>query len=167
VGTPDGTPKLRGVAPHGLARRHSKFRDGDKVAAGYVDRRKVGRKFWSVAETAALVRGYEQLEKAGKLRVVDDRLRPNGGIDWIAIYKTNEELFGANERTTMDLKDKWRNLMKKRKTAEGEERRRASLGAAGATGRAVPGARAAAFGGLPNPWSASAAAPRTTDPWRT
>ena len=134
VGTPDGTPKLRGVAPHGLARRHSKFRDGDKVAAGYVDRRKVGRKFWSVAETAALVRGYEQLEKADKLRVVDDRLRPNGGIDWLAIYKTNEELFGANERTTMDLKDKWRNLMKKRKTAEGEERRRASLGAAGATG---------------------------------
>ena len=120
--------------PSGIARRHSKLRDGGADAEGYEDKRKAGRrKLWSKEEVVALCRGYEQLEREGKLHVVN-KLRPNGGVDWTTIYKMNEEIFAANERTTMDLKDKMRNLLKKKeKLEEAEKTRRESLDAAGAT----------------------------------
>ena len=119
--------------PSGIARRHSKLRDGGTDAEGYEDKRKAGRrKLWSKEEVVALCRGYEQLEREGKLHVVN-KLRPNGGVDWTTIYKMNEEIFAANERTTMDLKDKMRNLLKKKEKVEAEKNRRESLDAAGAT----------------------------------
>ena len=79
-----------------------------------------------------MCRGYEQLEREGKLHVVN-KLRPNGGVDWMTIYKMNEEIFAANERTTMDLKDKMRNLLKKKEKVEAAKNRHESLDAAGAT----------------------------------
>ena len=127
AGRPAGRP------PSGIARRHSKLRDGGTDAEGYEDKRKAGRrKLWSKEEVVALCRGYEQLEREGKLHVVN-KLRPNGGVDWTTIYKMSEEIFAANERTTMDLKDKMRNLLKKKEKVEAEKNRRESLDAAGAT----------------------------------
>ena len=132
-----GARRGRRKVPLGNSNRHSK-RAAMEANVPTIPRKK--RVMWTAEETNALEAGVRALEKEGRfdMGAVDPR---DGTVNdkWRRIYDARKELFDVNGRTTMDLKDKWRNVTNARAKAgwvpPGET---GADGADGAAGSASP-----------------------------
>ena len=110
-----GARRKRRKGPLGNSNRHSK-RAAIEANVPTIPRKK--RVMWTAEETNALEAGVRALEKEGRfdMGAVDTR---DGTVNdkWRRIYDSHKELFDVNGRTTMDLKDKWRNVTNARAKA--------------------------------------------------
>ena len=110
-----GARRKRRKGPLGNSNRHSK-RAAIEANVPTIPRKK--RVMWTAEETNALEAGVRALEKEGRfdMGAVDTR---DGTVNdkWRRIYESHKELFDVNGRTTMDLKDKWRNVTNARAKA--------------------------------------------------
>ena len=117
--TKDGAARKRRKGPLGNSNRHSK-RAAAEANVPTIPRKK--RVMWTPEETAALKAGVRALEKEGRFGVgaVDAR---DGTVNdkWRRIYDLHQDVFDVNGRTTMDLKDKWRNIANARLKANSLE----------------------------------------------
>ena len=116
--SPAGSPKIDGArrkrrkGPLGNSNRHSK-RAALEANVPSLPRKK--RVMWTPEETAALEAGVRALEKEGRFDMGAVDLRDGTVNDkWRRIYDAHKETFDVNGRTTMDLKDKWRNIVNAR-----------------------------------------------------
>jgi hypothetical protein len=114
----DGARRKRRKGPLGNSNRHSK-RAALEANVPSLPRKK--RVMWTPEETAALEAGVRAMEKEGRFDMGATDLRDGTVNDkWRRIYDMHKETFDVNGRTTMDLKDKWRNVV----NAEGKIGRR-------------------------------------------
>ena len=108
----DGARRKRRKGPLGNSNRHSK-RAALEANVPSLPRKK--RVMWTPEETAALEAGVRAMEKEGRFDMGATDLRDGTVNDkWRRIYDMHKETFDVNGRTTMDLKDKWRNVVNAR-----------------------------------------------------
>ena len=107
-----GASRKRRKGPLGVSNRHSK-RAAAEANVPTIPRKK--RVMWTPEETAALEAGVRALEKEGRFDMGAVDMRDGTVNDkWRRIYDLHRDVFDVNGRTTMDLKDKWRNVVNAR-----------------------------------------------------
>ena len=137
-----GTGKTPGSPqPLGVANRHSK-RAVTFANVGALPRKK--KVYWTSGETRALEVGVRTLMDTNQFELGNTYDKQTNTLNdkWRKIYEQHKDVFDVNGRTTMDLKDKWRNILKARGGGAGD-----GAGGAGQGGAAGGGGNVAAAGG--------------------
>ena len=109
-----GTGKTPGSPqPLGVANRHSK-RAVTFANVGALPRKK--KVYWTSGETRALEVGVRTLMDTNQFELGNTYDKQTNTLNdkWRKIYEQHKDVFDVNGRTTMDLKDKWRNILKAR-----------------------------------------------------